>query len=225
MGRWDMIKVCIFDLDGVIVYTDQYHYQAWKKLANHMGHDLTPFENIMLKGLSRMDSLDALLDMKGIKAGEDEKLMLSDLKNKWYRKLLRDIDYRAIAKGAEDLIYELRGAGMKTALASSSKNAGIVVRKLRLEGLFDVVVDGNMVSASKPDPEIFIKCARLLRAAPDECIVFEDAQSGIAAAKSAGMHTVAICEEAQLEGADIRVKAISNLKPEDIIEFSRKAHR
>ncbi len=217
-----MIKVCIFDLDGVVVYTDQYHYQAWKKLANHMGHDLTPFENIMLKGLSRMGSLDVLLEMKGIKAEENEKLMLSELKNKWYRKFLKDIDGSAIAKGAEDLIHELRGAGMKTALASSSKNAGIVVKKLRLEGLFDVVVDGNMVSASKPDPEIFIKCARLLKAAPEECVVFEDAQSGIAAAKSAGMHTVAICEEYQIEGADIRVKTISNVNPKDIIEFNRK---
>ncbi|KDR96229.1 beta-phosphoglucomutase [Peptoclostridium litorale DSM 5388] len=215
-----MIKACIFDLDGVVVYTDQYHYQAWKKLANHMGYDLTPFENLMLKGLSRRDSLDTLLEMKGIRACENEKLMLSELKNKWYRRLLKDIDMSAVAKGAEDLIHDLRSAGMKTALASSSKNAGIVVKKLRLEGLFDVIVDGNMVSASKPDPEIFVKCAGMLKVDPNKCIVFEDAQSGIDAAKSAGMHTVAICEETSLKGADISVKTISNVSSNEIIKFN-----
>ena len=194
-----MIKACIFDLDGVVVYTDQYHYQAWKKLANHMGHDLTPFENMMLKGLSRMDSLDALLEMKGIKVGENEKLVLSELKNKWYRKLLKGIDKSAIAKGAEDLIHRLRMAGMKTALASSSKNAGVVVKKLKLEGLFDVIVDGNMVSASKPDPEIFNHLLSRIGLAAGECLLIDDTISNIESARMLGFTTIHFQSPRQLE--------------------------
>lgn len=196
------LKAAIFDLDGVIVDTAKYHFLAWKRLSEELGINFTIEDNERLKGVSRMRSLEIILEIGGIDLSEDVKAQLAEKKNEWYKEYINQMNESEILKGAREFILKLRERGIKTALGSASKNAKTILEKVGLSELFDVIVDGNVVSKAKPDPEVFIKAAEQLGIAPESCAVFEDAQAGIQAAKAAGMAAVGIGTKEVLKDAD-----------------------
>lgn len=208
-----MIKACIFDLDGVIVDTAHYHFLAWKRLAKELGFDLTEQQNEKLKGVSRKHSLEIILSLGGISLSEHEKELLANKKNSWFVDYVERMVPEEIFPGVKQLIAKLRARGIKVALASSSKNAKTVIQLLNIEDDFEAVVDGNMITHSKPHPEIFLLAAEKLVVEPRYCVVFEDAEAGVEAALAAGMKCVGVGSKAQLGKAD---KVISKTGEFDI---------
>jgi len=208
------VTACIFDLDGVIVDTAKYHFLAWKRLAMELGVALTLEDNEKLKGVGRLESLNIILSMGQIELSNEEKEQLAQKKNSWFVEYIQAMKEEEIFPGAKNLFQELRIQQIKVGLASSSKNAKTVLKLLNIENEFEVVVDGNMISQSKPDPEIFLKAAALLKVSPEECIVVEDAEAGVEAAKSAGMKCVGIGKAQQLGKADAVVERIDKLNYE-----------
>jgi len=204
----DSMQAALFDLDGVIVDTAKFHYLAWRELANGLGFDLTEAQNEKLKGISRMESLDVILGMGGVTLAADEKLRLATIKNARYVDMIKTIDASEILRGAKEYLLELRARGVKIALGSASKNAEIILRNLGIFDLFDVVIDGNKVSKSKPDPEVFLLGAQGLGVAPSACVVYEDAAAGVEAAKAGGMYAVGIGQVENLPLADIVVPGL-----------------
>ncbi|QHS63803.1 beta-phosphoglucomutase [Chitinophaga agri] len=201
-------QACIFDLDGVIVDTAVYHFKAWKRLANELGFNFTESQNEKLKGISRVKSLELILEWGGIEKTAAEQQVLATRKNEWYVDMIHHMTPEEILPGARELLDNLRAAGIRTALGSASKNATVILEKVGILPLFDALVDGNTVSASKPDPEVFLKGAEALRIAPEKCIVFEDAIAGVQAAKAAGMKVVGIGEQDVLAAADLVVSSL-----------------
>lgn len=201
-----MIKACIFDLDGVIVDTAHYHFMAWQRLAKELGVALTEKENERLKGVSRMRSLEIILGLGGIRLGEAEKEKLAEKKNAWFVEYVHAMKPDEIFPGVKKLILDLKNMGIKVGLASSSRNADTVIRRLKIQKEFDTVVDGNMVVHSKPDPEIFLLAAKKLGVGPSSCVVFEDAEAGVEAALRAGMKCVGVGSAEQLGKANLIVK-------------------
>ena len=196
------IKACLFDLDGVIVDTAKYHFIAWKEMAAELGFDFTEKENELLKGVSRMRSLDILLDIGQISKTEDEKQVLADKKNQRYLEYVKRMEEEEILPGVTRFLDDLRSNGIHTALGSASKNAPLILDRIHLKEKFDVIVDGNSVSKAKPDPEVFLRGAELLNVDPKECLVFEDAQAGIEAALNGGMKVIGVGSSDNLSLAD-----------------------
>jgi len=196
-----LVKACIFDLDGVIVDTAHYHFLAWKRLAEELGFELTPSDNERLKGVSRMESLNIVLELGGVTLSEHNKERMANKKNTWFVNYLEQMVPEEIFPGVKQLIRELRAKGIKIALASSSKNAKSVIQLLNIQNEFDVMVDGTMVVNSKPHPEIFLLAAKKLNVEPEDCIVFEDAEAGVEAALAAGMKCVGVGSHEHLKAA------------------------
>jgi len=207
----DITIACIFDLDGVLVDTAVYHYQAWKKLANSLGFDFSHAQNEQLKGVNRMRSLDMILNWGGITKTDAEKEELAGLKNSWYVDMISKMSASEVLPGTLELLEELKNKGIKMALGSASKNSGLILERTNLTHFFDAVVDGNSVTTSKPDPEVFLKGAELLDTPSANCIVFEDASAGVQAAISAHMAVVGIGEAENLLGADVIIKDLSGI--------------
>lgn len=205
-------KACIFDLDGVITDTAKYHYIAWKALANQLGFDFTEHDNERLKGVSRMRSLDILLEIGSVSLSDEKKLEYADRKNSLYLTYIYEMTPDEILPGVADFIAELKANNIKIALGSASKNAHIILKQLGMEQVFDVIVDGNMVAKAKPDPEVFLKAAELLGVSPGECVVFEDAEAGIEAAINANMACVGIGSTEILGKANLVVPGFENFK-------------
>ncbi|KQR72462.1 beta-phosphoglucomutase [Pedobacter sp. Leaf176] len=210
------IKACLFDLDGVLVDTAIYHYQAWKRLANTMGFDFTEEQNEQLKGVSRVESLNKILSWGGIEKTDTEKEELATLKNSWYVDMITKMTPAEVLPGTVDFLTEVHQAGYRLALGSASKNSGIILERTNLAHFFDEIVDGNMVTKSKPDPEVFLKGAEFLGFKPDECVVFEDAVAGVEAAKRGGMKAIGIGEKSLLSQADVVVSGLDKLTVEDL---------
>lgn len=198
-----MIKALIFDLDGVIVDTAHYHFIAWQRLAKELGITFTEKENERLKGVSRLRSLEIILEIGGVSLDLRKMEELATKKNAWFVEYVEAIKPEEIFSGVKELITDLRGKGYKIALASSSKNAEMVLRLLQIKNLFDTVVDGTMITHSKPDPEIFLLAASRLGIDPSQCVVFEDAEAGVEAALAAGMKCVGVGSVEQLGKANI----------------------
>ena len=205
------IKACLFDLDGVIVDTAKYHFEAWRRLANHLGIDFTIDENEQLKGISRIDSLKLILDWGAIKKNEAEILDLAALKNNWYLEMVASMQADEILPSVRDFIQSLKSDNIKIGLGSASKNSEAILKKINLLDQFDVIIDGNKVSQSKPSPEVFLKGAAALQILPKNCLVFEDALSGVEAAINAGMRVVGIGESKILCNADLVVSGFQEL--------------
>ena len=205
------IKGALFDLDGVIVDTAKYHYLAWKRLAGELGFEFTEEHNEKLKGVSRMRSLEILLEVGGISCTEEEKLAMAEKKNNWYVEYIRKMDESEILDGAREYLLKLKGEGIKIALGSASKNAPMILENLRITHLFDAVIDGNKVSRAKPDPEVFLLGAKELGLKAADCVVYEDAEAGIEAARRAGMGTVGIGSRDILKEADMVVRGLYEL--------------
>jgi len=197
------LRGCIFDLDGVIVDTAKYHFQAWRRLARELGFEFTMEDNEALKGVSRMASLDILLSRGGIVPDAKEKEELAARKNKWYVELISGMKPDEILPGSLRLLKALRREGILTAIGSASKNAGSILNSTGLHDLFDVIIDGNRISRAKPDPEVFLKGAEEMRLPPQTCVVLEDAQAVIEAAIAGGFKCVGVGLPEVLGRADI----------------------
>jgi beta-phosphoglucomutase len=206
-----IIKACIFDLDGVIVDTAVYHYKAWKRLANELGFDLTEEQNEKLKGVSRVRSLELILQWGGVTKTAAEQEELAARKNEWYVEMINRMTPDEILPGAKEFLVACREAGLKTALGSASKNSGTILDKVGIAGLFDAVIDGNKVSKPKPDPEVFLKGAEELGMEPAVCVVFEDAIAGVEAAKNGGMKAVGVGSAEVLNEADLVISGLNEM--------------
>ncbi|ANE46448.1 beta-phosphoglucomutase [Paenibacillus swuensis] len=219
------LKAFIFDLDGVITESAEYHYLAWKALAEELDISFTREFNEELKGISRMDSLDKILTRGGRMNDftQEEKDSLATKKNEHYRTFIKKITPDDVLPGIEPLLAEIRSRGLKIGLASVSKNAADVMNSLRLTEEFDVIVDAATISKSKPDPEIFLTAARLLNVAPSECIGVEDAAAGVTSIKGAGMFAVGVGSAETLAEADLIYANTSLLSYEEILaEFEKR---
>lgn len=208
-----MIKACIFDLDGVVVDTAKYHFIAWRELAKGMNFEFTEKDNERLKGVSRMTSLDILLEIGNITLSQEEKLALAEQKNVEYLEYIYKMGPEEILPGVKDFILALRAKGIKIALGSASKNAKLILDRLEITSLFDALVDGNMVSNAKPDPQVFTLGAELLNVKNEECIVFEDAVAGLEAARNANMKCVGVGDADTLSKADWNIEGFVNITP------------
>lgn len=212
------IKACLFDLDGVIVDTAKYHYLAWKRLASEMGFDFTEEDNERLKGVSRMRSLEILLEIGGVEKTTAEMEELATKKNEWYVEDIKKLQPEEILPGVSKFLTGLREMGIKIALGSASKNAPLILEGLNLTNYFDAIIDGTKVSQAKPDPEVFLKGAEALGLKTEECIVFEDAQAGIEAAKNGNMLCVAIGSPENLSGYDYIMPGFEGITYNELIE-------
>jgi beta-phosphoglucomutase len=210
--------VFIFDLDGVIVDTAKYHYLAWRNLANELGFDFSENQNEQLKGVSRVRSLEILLDIGKIDLSEDQKQKLLTKKNKEYLEYVNRMTADEILPGINELLNFLDQKNIKYALGSASKNAPLILKKVGLFNRFTAIVDGNDVSKAKPDPEVFLIAAKKLKKDPVDCIVIEDALAGIQAANNAKMISVGIGDKNILKDADF----ILNNTNELTIDFAEK---
>ncbi|MGI9531898.1 beta-phosphoglucomutase [Lutimonas sp.] len=211
-------KAIIFDLDGVIVDTAKYHYLAWRELAIQLGFDFTEAQNEQLKGVSRVRSLEILLDLGNVSLEEEEKTKLLIEKNNQYLEYIAEMDHSEILPGIDDLLHYLKLNKVPFSLGSASKNARLILETLELLDLFDAIVDGNDVSTAKPDPEVFLIAAQKLGVDPENCIVIEDAQAGIEAANKANMLSIGIGDEKVLQDANYILNDTSELT----IDFIQK---
>ena len=213
-----MIHCCIFDLDGVIVDTAKYHYLAWKRLAVSLGLDFTEHDNERLKGVSRVESLKIVLEIGGASLEESAFEKALDDKNQWYLDYISRIGAEEILPGAAGFLLAVRGRGIKTALGSASKNAGLILERIGLCDQFDAVIDGNSVSNAKPDPEVFLKAADAVGCAPRECVVFEDAAAGVQAALNAGMLCIGIGSPAVLRDAHFVIPGFAGIHTDALMD-------
>lgn len=214
-----MIKGFLFDLDGVIVDTAKYHFLAWKRLADELNIPFTLEDNELLKGVSRMASLDIVLGLANRQISEEEKIALATRKNEWYVDYILKMKADEILPGALDFIMDARDKSIGIALGSASKNAQTILDRLEISAYFDAIVSGNEVSKAKPDPEVFLKGAQLLMVPAEDCVVFEDAQAGIEAAINAKMKCVGIGSQSLLNRADIVVKGLHDISVEQVLKL------
>ncbi len=201
----------IFDLDGVICYTDEYHYQAWKAMADSIGVSFDREINNRLRGVSRMASLDIVLEKYHGELSEAEKEELADQKNEIYKKLLAQMSPADLSDEVKSTLDELRRRGYQLAIGSSSKNAPFILRQIGLGEYFDAVSDGNNITRSKPDPEVFEKAAKMLWVGAKRCLVVEDAVSGAEAAHKGGMKAACVGDASRAGAGDYNMKSVKDL--------------
>lgn len=216
------VKACIFDLDGVIVDTAKYHYIAWKEIASDLNFDFTEHDNERLKGVSRMRSLDILLEIGNLSFNETTRLELADRKNKIYVGYIEKMTYDEILPGVLSFLRQLEKADIPTAIGSASKNTPLILERIGLSGYFKAVIDGNITSKAKPDPEVFLLGAKALNIPPKSCIVFEDAEAGIEAAIAAGMRSVGVGNPQILGKADRIIPGFEEMDLERLLNYFEK---
>ena len=206
-----MKKGVIFDLDGVLLSTDDMHYAAWKSIADELGIPFDRQINNRLRGVSRMESLEIILSQSSRVFSPEEKLALAERKNERYRALLQGLTPAAVASEVRDTLSALRARGRKLAVGSSSKNTRLILKLTGLDSCFDAVSDGTNITRSKPDPEVFLKAADFLGLAPADCAVIEDAVAGIDAARAGGFLSIGIGDAAAYEKTDRSIRSLSEL--------------
>jgi len=213
------IKACIFDMDGVIVDTAKYHFKAWERLADTLGIPFTEEQNEQLKGVSRVDSLERILGWGNLQLNNNKKIELMDLKNKWYLDFVAEVSPQEMLPGAHDFLLLLKENGIKIALGSSSRNSILILEKLGIIELFDSIIDGTKIHFSKPHPEVFLKGAADLNVLPSEVVVFEDAISGVEAAKAGGFHCIGIGDASVLKQADMIINSLAEVNLDTLKKF------
>jgi beta-phosphoglucomutase len=206
-----MIKACLFDMDGVIVDTARYHFKAWHRLADTLSIHFTEEQNEQLKGVSRVDSLEKILSWGHLHLDNNKKMELMDLKNKWYLEYVLEVGPADMLEGVHDFLQELKTAGIRIGLGSSSRNSVLILEKLDILHFFDVLIDGTKILMSKPHPEVFQRGAMELDLSPSEIVVFEDAISGVDAAKVGGFYCIGIGDEKTLVNADSVVPSMAGM--------------
>ena len=205
------MKGIIFDLDGVIIHTDHYHYLAWEKMASQFHLSFDEMLNHKLRGVSRMDSLNTIIDYNKASYSYEQKEMMADIKNTYYQSFLDELTEEDLDKEIKDTLEELKARGFKLAIGSSSRNAKRILKNIGLIDFFDAISDGTNIEKSKPDPEVFLKAAEKLGLNPETCCVIEDADSGIQAAKNAGMIAIGYGNAKDSELTDIKLETFSDL--------------
>ena len=205
------MKAIIFDLDGVICHTDECHYQAWKAMADSMGIYFDRCVNNRLRGVSRMESLEIILEQYHGELSKAEKEALATQKNELYKESLKNMSPADLRDEVKTTLHALRERGYKLAIGSSSKNAPFILQQLGLGSFFDAISDGNNITRSKPDPEVFIKAARMLCIAPEECLVVEDAVSGAIAGKAGGMKVACVGDASAEKAGDYNLASFAEL--------------
>ena len=205
------MKAFIFDLDGVLVDTAKYHYIAWKTIGTSFNFNLTETQNESLKGISRTDSLDLMLEWAGTEMNLEQKEVLLRQKNEHYLELIQEMDRTEILPGVLTILDFAKDNNVPVALGSASKNAQLILKKLDLLPYFDSIVDGTHVTHSKPNPEVFLLGAKNLKTPANQCIVFEDAAAGVAAAKAAQMVAVGIGDAKELAAADYIFSSLESI--------------
>lgn len=204
-------KGIIFDLDGVICSTDEYHYQAWKALADRLGIPFDRARNNLLRGVSRMESLEIILEKAEQTYTDAEKQAFAEEKNTLYRHLLANMSPADLTGEVRNTLHTLRSAGLKLVIGSSSKNTPFILERIGLSGFFDAVADGNMITHSKPHPEVFLKAAAMIGLLPSDCLVVEDAHAGVEAAVAGGFACAAIGDARDDVRAVHHLEALSDL--------------
>ena len=205
-------KAFIFDLDGVLIHTDRFHYLAWKAIADKLKIPFDEAINNRLRGVSRMESLEIILEAyQGVPLTDTQKLALAEEKNDLYRQMLQTMSPKEVSDDVFTTLQALKDRGYLLAVGSSSKNAKFILEKTGLDKFFDTVSDGTNITRSKPDPEVFLKAAEFLGISPANCIVVEDAASGIDAAKAAGMRAVGIGDAYWCEKTNYPINHLSDL--------------
>ncbi len=205
-------EAVIFDLDGVLVHTDRFHYLAWKQLSDEKGIYFDEEINQRLRGVSRMESLEIILERyEGEPLSKEEKEEMAAKKNGIYREYLSGMTPADVTDEVRDTLKKLRERGLALAVGSSSKNTGFILEKTGLRDYFDAVSDGTMITRTKPDPEVFLLAAKLVGKAPEKCLVIEDAEAGIEAGKAGGMMTAAYGEAVKCGKADYNLERFSDI--------------
>ena len=205
------LKACLFDLDGVVVDTAQFHYIAWREIANDLGFDLTHAQNEQLKGVSRMESLDIILAIGNVTLDEVTKLQLAAKKNEHYLQLCQQMTPKDVLPGVKPFLDALQRASIRVGLGSASKNARLILEHIDMLDYFETIVDGNRITKGKPDPETFLLGANDLEIEPADCVVFEDAVAGVQAAKAGNMKAVGVGDPAILTDADIVISSFLDI--------------
>lgn len=205
------IHAIIFDLDGVICFTDKYHYQAWKELADREGIYFDEKINDRLRGVSRMQSLDIILERASREYTEEEKESMAAMKNESYVKLLENMSTKDLSDEVKNTLDELRHRGYKLSIGSSSKNTKKILKQIGLVDYFDAISDGTNITKSKPDPEVFLKAADMVEEKPQNCLVVEDAAAGIDAACAGGFLSAGIGDAAAHEGVTYPIRTFGEL--------------
>ena len=205
-------QAVIFDLDGVICSTDEYHYQAWKKMADSMGIYFDRTINNRLRGVSRMESLEIILERyEGEPLSEEKKVELATLKNDIYRESLKQMSTADLSDEVRDTLHALRAKGLKLAIGSSSKNTPFILGQLGLGDFFDAISDGNNILRSKPDPEVFLKAGQFLGLEPKDCLVVEDAVSGAQAGHAGHFQVACVGDASAAKAGDFNMDSFSQL--------------
>jgi beta-phosphoglucomutase len=211
-----MIRAFIFDLDGVITDTAEYHYRGWKRIADEEGLPFTREDNEHLRGISRRESMMLLLKDRTYPEEKIQEMM--ERKNNYYLEFIKEISPRDLLPGAKELLEEIRAAGLKNALGSASKNAGEVIERLGIRSLFDAISDGYSVERQKPAPDLFLHAARQLNLSPAECVVVEDAAAGIEAAITGGFHTIGLGPRERVGKASVVFASLAGVWLEDLLK-------
>ena len=215
-----MIKAVLFDLDGVLVSTDQYHYQSWKKLSDEEGFDFFDQEfNDKFRGVARMECVEIITRASGKNYSPEQKQELADRKNRYFVESLLSVTTEVLLPGALSTLHELKSRGIKTAVASNSRNAVTIIRQVKIEHLLDAIVDGHQIENSKPDPEVFLLAAKNVGVSPNYCLVVEDAVAGIESAKRAGMKVLGIGTKERLPNANIVVPDLSAISVDELLKL------
>jgi beta-phosphoglucomutase len=210
------IKGFIFDLDGVLTDTAEYHFRGWKRLADEEGIPFTREDNEALRGIPRRDSL--LIVLKGRHYPEEKLQEMMERKNNYYLEFIREITPRDLLPGARELLEEIRAAGLKSALGSASKNAGEVIDRLGIRSLLDAISDGYSVDRQKPAPDLFLHAAKQLSLPPAECVVVEDATAGVEAALAGGFRTIGIGPRERVGQAELVLPSLEGQKLASILD-------
>ena len=214
-----MIQAVIFDLDGVLVTTDSCHYTAWKRMADEEGIPFDEKDNLRLRGVSRMESLNIILERADRQYSDSEKKNLAERKNAYYVQMINELDRDALLPGALSSICALKENNIKLSVGSSSKNAPAILRQLNMEHFFDAVADGNQIKNSKPAPDVFLLAAQLLGVKPENCLVVEDADAGVEAALAAGMKVLAMGSASNNQKAHLRSGTLADI---DLVSYIKK---
>ncbi|MBK8505021.1 MAG: beta-phosphoglucomutase [Saprospiraceae bacterium] len=214
-----IIEAFIFDLDGIIVDTTHHHYASWKILAKSFNYDFREEDNEQLKGANRMTSLNILLALSGQSFSEQDKGLLCEKKNNIYLDMISNLTRGDMLPGVYEFILNAKTSGLKIGMASSSKNARATLNRLKIDELFDAMLDANDILRGKPFPDVYLKVSDMLVVKPQQCLVFEDAFSGIKAAKEAGMRVVGMGQPAQVIQADLTIDSFVDLDPTQIMNI------
>lgn len=210
-GTAQQIKGCIFNLDGVIVDTTRYHFQAWQRLAVQLGFDLPKQISSELKGIGRIASLEKVLSLGNIYMPEAEKMHWADVKHNWYLDLVANMKPGEVLPGVLFFLRQLRESGIKTAVVSASQNAKAVLKSTKIESFFDLILDGSVIKKPKPDPQGFLLAAFELNLAPAQCAVFEDSDLGIKTALFGGFSVIGVGKDSELSNAHLVVQSFENV--------------